>query len=198
MSFFNARVIGTEEIYKDFREELKSINAQIPKALERVGSEMIYNLQEHIQKDFYDAFTPEAYERRSNNPWHGTPMIDESNMSVFVKGKQLDFSYLPDTVHEYYDAWIEDRPNRGFHPLARPSDDLIKWAQHEHKLKNGVIPARPFWNNFVEDQIHNRIISNFGAGMNPKYKVIAEGNGLDVESDGLELLPSDEIEELPF
>ncbi len=191
MSFFNVRVIGTEELYRDLREEVKKINSRIPNALNRVGSEMIYNLQEHIQKDFYDAYEPKEYERRRENPEHGLSMMERESYFTEIHGKTMVFHYIPNTSHKLYETW--DR-----FPLPRDPDDLIEWAQHSHSMGHSMIPARPFWNNFVNDQLNGRIISNFGAGMRPFYRVLAEGGENDVVADGDELMPAEYMEELPF
>lgn len=190
----SAKLDGLDEEIKD---EIAKIEKQIPKALENVGSEMIESLSRHLDEDFYNQYSPVAYRRR-----YTEGLRKRENMVAKVKEKTLQFEYKPsgkptgtlgDTLN-----WSEDLENwlMQFHktattPIFSPAhegDELIVWGQKKHEIGKYEIPARPFWNNFVEEQKNGGIINAFTVGMLPKYAVIKGDEGNDVEFDGGESL----------
>ena len=193
MSFFNVNIEGLDSLDKDFEKHQKAIEKRIPMALRFVAGEMIADLQRHIMDDFYEAYTPKDYERRLENyPNLGTPMILQENMQTEIEGNVLSFTYSPKTEHADLDNWVQDKPVKGTFPLsARTGDDLIIWGQMAHY--RGRIPARPFWNLFVEEQRDKKILDNFIFGMGAKYPVEKEPKEVAILEDG-ELLPSDEAQ----
>lgn len=192
MSFFNVKIEGLDSLDKDFEEHKRAIYQKVPKALHFVGSEMIGDLQRHIMDDFYDAYTPEGYHRRFDYyPNLGTPMISQDNMDVNVRGQELSFVYSPKTEHSNLDSWVQDKPVKGIFSLSsRTGDDLIVWGQMSHF--DGRIPARPFWNRFVEEQSRSNLLDNFIIGMGTVYKVEKE-SAEKVEMDGNEMLPAESM-----
>ena len=168
MSFFNVTVEGLDSLDKDFENELKGINKQIPIALGIVGSEMAKDLQAIIEGYFYKSYTPKQYQRSGE-------MKEDSSMNYEPKDNGLTFIYEPETTHNGLDAWVQDKPVRGEFSIPRTPDDLIVWGQYSHfDGTNHEIPARPFWNFFLEEQGNEKILDNFVRGMAPVCKVEKE------------------------
>lgn len=197
----NVKIEGLDEELKD---EIAKIEKQIPKALEQVGGEMIESLSRHLDEDFYNKYSPVAYRRR-----YTEGLRNKKNMIATVKGRTLQFEYKPsgkptgtlgDTLN-----WSEDLENwlKQFHktattPIFSPAhegDDLIVWAQKRHKIGKYEIPARPFWNFFIEEQKNGGILNAFSVGMLPNYEVIKENGENDVVFDsGESLLVADDVQ----
>lgn len=167
----SAKFDGLDE---ELEKEIAKIESYIPMALEGVGSEMIWDLQEHIQQDWYEPWKPKEYRRRTVNPSLGTPLGSDKNINVSVKGKSLDFDYSPTGKH-VVKAWH-----------TRDGDVLIESIQTGELWGNP--PPRPFWNNFVEEQKNEKIMQNFVNYFPKEYKVIAEGGEKDVDFDSGESL----------
>ena len=183
MSFFKVTITGVESFQQEVEKEFTHIETQIPKALELVGSEMIANLQKHIKEDWYEAWgKPKVYERRTDNPNLGTPLGSKDNMDYEVKDDSLYFVYIPSGEHQN-SQWS-----------TTSGDDLIRIIQKNHGWKykpstdsqNRRIMPRPFWDNFVDEQIHSGIINSFIKGMGEHNKVMSTGR--DVIADGTENL----------
>lgn len=160
MSFFNVTVKGLESIDKDFSEQVTHITTKvIPQALTQVGYEMAANLQKHIKNDWYKPWKPKTYPRRTDNPNLGMSIMDKRNMSFGVSNTSLHFFYTPNGEHA----------DKKYH--TRDGDELIQSIQ-EGKL-HGNPPPRPFWNNFVDEQINSAISREFGKSIKEqgyKYK----------------------------
>lgn len=194
----NVKIEGLDEEIKD---EIAQIKKQIPKALEQVGSEMIESLSRHLDEDFYNKYIPVAYRRR-----YTEGLKNKKNMIATVKGKTLQFEYTPqglpmgklrDSLNwsEDLEEYLKSQHKTGETPFfanARNGDDLIVWGQTAHYIGTAHIPARPFWNYFVEEQKNGGIIDAFVVGMLPNYEVIKENGENDVVFDSDEsMLQSD-------
>lgn len=149
-----------EGLDDDINTVEKEVEAQIPVALNYVGSEMVDNLQEHIRVDWYEAWgDPKEYQRRTDYGG-GTPLGSALNMDITVRDEEMEFSYLPSGDH-VETAWDE-----------REGDMLIQviqsdrgWSYPVDKDTEGrTIMPRPFWDNFVDDQ-EARVVDSFIAGM---------------------------------
>lgn len=187
MISIDIKVVGLDE---EIKGEIGKINNQIPNALNYVGAEMIVSLKRHIDQDFYNKYSPVAYPRR-----YTKGLLNPENIDVSRKGKKLIFTYTPDgspsPKHKESLNWSDDLARylkskgvSGETPIFSPTrkgDDLIVWGQKEHKLGATKIPARPFWNQFVEEQKNGKIMENFIAGMQPKYEIITEGTEKDIQ-----------------
>lgn len=180
MSFFNVEVTGLDSLDKDFEEHKKAIKKQIPTALGIVGAEMVKDLQAIIEGYFYKSYNPKKYKRSGE-------MKDDSAMNYESKINELVFTYEPETGHKGLDAWVQDKPVKGEFPLPRQPDDLIIWGQHSHfDGTDHEIPARPFWNYFLESQGNEKILDNFARGMLPNYTVVKEtGETVDLSEYAL-------------
>lgn len=180
MSLLKVEVTGLDSLDKDFEEHKKAIEKQIPTALGIVGAEMVNDLQAIIEGYFYKSYTPKHYQRSG-------AMKDDSSMNYSPKGSELTFIYEPETSHTGLDAWVQDKPVNGKFPLPREPDDLIIWGQMSHfDGTNHEIPARPFWNYFLESQGNEKILDNFARGMLPKYAVVKEeGETVDLSEFAL-------------
>lgn len=168
MSLFKVEVTGLDSLDKDFEKHKKAIEKRIPTALGIVGAEMVKDLQSIIEGYFYKSYSPKHYQRTG-------AMKDDASMNYSPKGSELTFTYEPETSHTGLDAWVQDKPSKGEFPLPRQPDDLIIWGQMSHfDGTDHEIPARPFWNMFLEQQGNEKILDNFARGMMPKYSVIRE------------------------
>ena len=196
--------VGIVGLDTEIDKEIAEIEKDIPKALENVGSEIIESLSRHLDEDFYNKYSPVAYRRR-----YTEGLRNKKNMIATVKGRTLQFEYKPsgeptgtlgDTLN-----WSEDLENwlKRFHktattPIFSPAhdgDDLIVWAQKRHEIGKYEIPARPFWNIFVEEQKNDGILNAFSVGMLPNYEIIKEGGEKDLVFDnGESMLEADSVQ----
>lgn len=191
MSLFQIEVTGLDSLDKDFEKHKKAIEKRIPTALGIVGAEMVKDLQSIIEGYFYKSYSPKHYQRTG-------AMKDDSSMSYNTpKDSELVFTYEPETTHSSLDAWVQDKPTSGEFSLPRHPDDLIIWGQHSHfDGKEYEIPARPFWNLFLDQQANEKILDNFARGMLPKYQVIKEeGERVDLSDSQL---PADTVNVAPY
>lgn len=190
MSLFNVEVAGLDSLDKDLEKHRNAIKKQIPTALGIVGAEMVKDLQAIIEGYFYKKYTPSDYKRTGQ-------MKDDSSMNYFPKGDSLIFTYAPETKRDGLDEWVQDKPIKGTFPLPRNPDDLIIWGQYSHfEGTDHPIPARPFWNYFLEEQGNEKILDNFARGMLPKYQVIKEeGEVVDLSDSEL---PADTTNVAPY
>lgn len=190
-----------EGLDEEINNEIAQIEKQIPKALENVGSEMIESLSRHLDEDFYNKYSPVAYRRR-----YTEGLRNKKNMIATVKGRTLQFEYKPSgkptgtlgqtqNWSDELENWLKQFHKTATTPIFSPAhegDDLIVWAQKRHEIGKYEIPARPFWNIFVEEQKNSGIIDAFVVGMLPNYEVIKENGEKDLVFDsGESLLQSD-------
>lgn len=183
-----AQMLGLKE---DLEKEYKQINIQVDSALNYVASEMKENLRKHLWEDWHEVWFPKEYIRRTDNPSYGRPLGGEKNFHVEVKNGLLSFEYNPIGDH-HIDHWH-----------TRDGDKIITAIQTGKLL--GSPPPRPFWNNFVEEQINGGILESFIKGMSAKYQVeinqkdksdlndiasrsfLPEGNWFEIENNGVKL-----------
>lgn len=170
-------IIGLKE---DWDKEIKTIKSHTKTALNNVGADMVDCLQAHIQKDWYEKYNPKIYERRTDDTSLGTPIgsSDKEIMNYSATKNSLDFIYTPTGQHQ----------NEEWHD--RDGDELIKWLQEEHIFTNNpynavVVPARTFWDNFVEEE-KTRALDTFIRAMKDQDK------GLNIEKDINETLDLEE------
>lgn len=149
---------------KLLQEETAKIESRIPSALEHVGREMQLNLIKHIEKDVYAKYSPQDYERRSENNSLGLPLTSRENIMTITKGNNLTFRYVPTGQYKGEGSW-----------KIRHGDELIK-AIETGELE-GDAPKRPFFQNFIDEQLYGGIMNSFIDGMKPEYKVKAVGQG---------------------
>lgn len=176
--------VGIVGLDTEIDKQIAKIENNIPIALEGVGSEMIRDLQEHIQQDWYKPWQPKVYKRRTDNPSLGTPLGSVENISVSVKGKVLDFDYTP--TGEYKGTGFEEERN---------GDELITSLQTGKGLWGNLEP-RPFWNYFVEEQKNEKIMQSFINSFPKEYKVIADNPEKDLVFDSGESLLEADNEQL--
>lgn len=146
---FRVTIQGLPTIEKDYKSQESKIRLAIPMALELVGTEMQNDLRRSIFEDVYQKYTPKGYERRTEGSGF-EPLESYDYMAYSVRGASLDFGYFPSGEHSD-ERWYQ-----------RDGDDLIKWLQSPHQN----IPARPFWDYFVEKQEIGALIT-FADGMKP-------------------------------
>lgn len=161
-------------IAETIEEQSKAIKKQIPKALQYVGAEMKVNLQKHIYEDWYLQYTPSVYKRRTDNPNLGIPIGSDKNISINVNEKQIEFDFSPDLY------------NKEFSPLNYSSDRMITWIQQTHEIFGVLIPPRPFWNNFLNEENNGATIAAFIKGMKP-LDVTEDESDKDLEICGYKM-----------
>lgn len=137
-------VTGLESIDEDFKAFQKELSAKVAAAMDDVGADMSFALQEHIQKDVYDKYSPKVYQRRSENGSLGRPLIDpQANITINNRGEGLSLIYSPTGEHS----------NASWH--TADDDDLIRRIEQKSPpyfaKAQGKVPPRPFWQNFVNE-----------------------------------------------
>lgn len=142
---------------EDLEYEKKEIWAASILALGEVGEDMKIALQEHIQKDWHDAWgDPLVYERRTDNPSLGTPLGSEKNMSYSVSKTGLHFRYFPSQQHKNREWSVTNGDS-----LIRMLQENLGWKWKPSEDTQGrMIMPRPFWDNFVEEE-ETRALSVF-------------------------------------
>lgn len=180
MSLLKIEITGLDSLDKDLEKIKDEIGTQIPIALGIVGAEMVNDLQAIIEGYFYKSYHPKNYQRRNK-------MTEDTAFDYLSDGNELLFLYEPDTTQQGLDAWVQDKPTSGEFPLPRNPDDLIVWGQYSHfDGTDHEIPARPFWNYFLDEQGNEKILDNFVRGMSPKFKVEKEeGERVDLSEFSL-------------
>lgn len=196
------------------------IQDNISNVLQTIGGEMIEDLQKHIQKDVYDAYTPTSYPRRKDNPRFGTALDDIKNFSTHVDDDTLEFDYHPTGFHSgkmkdalnfntrYKEAGATAELPLKPHPVH--GDDLIERIEsgkgYDWRLKNADFPQRPFWSNFVDEEMNGGIIRHFNRAVSitnmtdGKYDYkFTRGRYSDLNYDSSDgSIFDDEEYELPF
>ena len=177
-----AQILGLKE---DLEKEHKKIKTHVNYALTETGVEMTYDLISALRRDWYGQYKPSVYERRTDNPSKGTPLGDMSNFDETYTdptNQILHFVYNPTGTHENPD-WN-----------TRSGDNLIEWIQRMHEYKRPgsdepylKIPARPFWNNFIDELINGGIMSKFIKAMSPTYTVLEDKS----DKKGLEAIAAE-------
>ncbi len=155
MGFFKCTITDDNSLNCECETVIGKIQKQIPYALETVGSEMIVDLQKHITQDWYVQYKPKIYKRRTDAAYLGKSLANKDNMNVIVKNNNLEFSYNPTGEHKK-EEWHK-----------RDGEELISFIESGDKN----IPPRPFWNNFVNEQIHSQIINSFFRGMGNEFAI---------------------------
>lgn len=153
---FTAEFEGIDE---EMNKSLNDIKARIPRALNLVGSEMTQALLIELERTWHDTYEPKVYVRRSDSNGGEIGIMNPQNMTYETDGTTLHFDYSPsgETGQRWLDfAWDEGGqrmrpiPTHSLH--ERDGDELIEWIQTSHTIFDSEIPARPFWNMFLDGQ----------------------------------------------
>ena len=136
---FDVTVEGLDSLDKDLEEFSQKVDKAIPAGLKTVLGDFTDSLASHVQTDVYEAYAPIDYERTG-------AMGDKGNMTGDISGNVLNFLYEFST---------EMKPvNKGRY--YQDSDDVIRAVQDSDYLwfvGRRNIPERPFWDNFVSEQL---------------------------------------------
>lgn len=181
MEFFDVKMTQVGSVETELKAECGEIGKKIPFALQEVGERMLGSLIEHIARDWYHAWKPSKYERRTDNPQYGTPIGDPSNMDLYITQNTLVFDYQPSLQHELYE------------PFSKYPDELIRTIQAYGAAAPNA-PSRPFWDNFVREQENETIMYTLKRAMLP-YQVIDDGTKIDLSESYLnpEIPPTNQM-----
>ena len=152
---------GIESIRAGFTEYSPRINKAVKGGLNALQGDLTYALQRHIQTDVYAMYKPSSYVRRNSRDGIGTPLESDENIYAGLDGdRTLVFGYFPSGRNTLYDE--EDEVE---------GDELIKVLSYGQGYSWDVskknIPPRPFWDNFVTEQIQGGVAEiSFVKGMN--------------------------------
>lgn len=175
---------GAESIQRDYDGFNRKVSRATEYGLKALASELAPALQRHIQKDIYEAYVPEQYERRRDHPQYGRSIFSEKNMRwnlVNRSGGQrsVEFTYEPNGRNTHY-------PTSDYYA---DGDSLITVLQEDRGylwLKSGSIGTeRPFWNRFV-DEVAQRGDQWFVGGFNqfePSIQAKSDGEIVREASD---------------
>lgn len=133
------------EITQELEQAIADLAPIVQSALEDVGNDAKYLLEEHIQADVYDKFEPREYIRR----YGGGGLIDtESNTRIpyaiaqtrgaWLKGL-MTLRYTPDGSSSQW-----EHPANGDELIGR----IESGSGYEWSRRPG---PRPFWQNFVNE-----------------------------------------------
>ncbi len=140
---FDFKLQGADSISKEYKTFNTKVYTSTQAGLMAVGSELTKQLQQHIQKDVYDAYEPTSYRRRVDYGG-GTPIISAENMDLKLAPFSLTFTYEPSGRNANY-------------PTSKYVDGekLINDIENSDYTWDGTedIPKRPFWNAFVEEMV---------------------------------------------
>lgn len=142
------KIDGIESIQHDYDEFNVKVRRASNYGLKAVASELTPCLKKHIEIDVYDAYEPQDYLRRYDNPQYGRSIHSDKNVEWNLRymgnGEQsLEFAYTPNGRNTHY---LDS-------PYYTDGDSIIDAIQRDSGyLWVGSIGAkRPFWNLFVQD-----------------------------------------------
>lgn len=143
------RISGIESIQSDYDEFNVKVRRASNYGLKAVASELTPCLQKHIETDVYDAYEPQDYLRRYDNPQYGRSIHSDKNMEWNLRymgnGEQsLEFTYTPNGRNTHY----LDSP---YYTDGDSIIDVIQRSSGYLWTDGDNIPKRPFWNLFIQD-----------------------------------------------
>ena len=179
----------------DFRAVMNTIVTEIFAAMPNVVNDAQDTLKRHIDKDVYSAYTPTVYKRRSDNESYGTPL---NNMLMYTKeispvggnvgGKLVVTSrlyYNPTGVHTVKKWSSSGSSKKGI--LNVDGNDLINRIEKKspgYNWGNDIVPARPFWQEFVTEMVQGGEFEKaFVSEMRKTEQIVADGNVIEDPSD---------------
>ena len=183
----NVTMSGLDSLQKEIDEKfLPRVDKAVEAGLMHVASDMRASLKEHVQKEVYDKYKPKAYIRTG-------AMADDSSIDTDLRsGNRLILTY--------------SFPTESDKPYYEDSDDVIRVIQEGTAYGtylwdvHRTIPARPFWNDFVGEQlVEGQAQASFVEGMNAKDKslnVVYTPTGIILDgedSDDLNGLPEGKV-----
>jgi len=207
--FFTVKVSGEGTLQNDLNSFLLTLRSPIKSALNSVADEFTQSLDKHIQNDVYGAYQPKHYPRRPDNesllsPKYKEIKVNDFSLSFqyepkgFHKGRKKDIlgAEYDDIIHEWVildketgatKDIIED-PNAPLKPHPVHGDRLIQRIQtgegYDWQPPKGEdsFPARPFWNNFVEEQKNGAAMDSFAYGFGSNVvDLVREGGNRDIQ-----------------
>lgn len=178
---FKFSIKEEETLEDDLKKMLPKIQKAIGVGLKVVQSDMQDCLQDWVQYEVYDGYNPTEYQRRGYNGG----MIADNSMMGIIRGNSLTFSY-------WFSGYNEAYP---YSPRYYTADEIIKTIQSGNNYLWNVqgkdIPERPFWDDFLNEQINKgraeitlaRAMRNYDNELN----VQADGNISDDGKDSRNL-----------
>lgn len=128
--------------FKNLNDLMKHIEKDVTDVLQHeVADTAKSHMQEAIQADVYDIYTPEHYERRLENGG----LLDSDNIKVDVSGDTLTVRDVAPLDNERKDWDLDDIVIHGYGTQPFPRDyissteeRLIKTNDHTEALKQGL------------------------------------------------------------
>lgn len=170
---FSVSLEGENSIDEDYSAFKKLLNTQLNAAIRNMEAPLKDDLYRHIEKDVYATYRPKEYPRRRDNEGFGIPLNNmDANASLSLIPHGFAFSYMPDGSHsgttadlspksKNYDA---DRP-QPIKPNPVHGDDLIRRIEtgkgYDWNMGNHYPGERPFWQNFVNDEMGGLLAQHF-------------------------------------
>ena len=176
----------THDVNKVTRE---IASTAVPQALKSVASELTNSLKQFIQSEVYERYEPKNYPRRADYPRFGYGLADDKYIDYDIKqsgtrGANLTFMYNPKGYHYGKIQDIKgayETKNGAIKPTASTSRNWDKPLKphpvHGDRLINRIqtaegfdwhvpdaMPARPFWNMFVDHAKNDTIAFAFSRG----------------------------------
>lgn len=157
---------GLNSIEQELEDEfMPRVDRAIQKGLSVTASDMTISLEKHIRSDVYEKYTPLAYIRRARG---GMLNTDETIDTKIEYGDTLYFTYNFPVTPSF---WREDSKymKYGYYEFM-DGDDAIRAIQDGKNYPTVTpmgIPPRPFWDNFLTEQLIGRDIEkSFVKGVN--------------------------------
>lgn len=155
----------------------QSVEAALGEAREILKQKIITE----VEND--DVYKPKVYKRRSEKAGRGAPLSDMDAYSQIIEPVAVNANgNLQVTSRLYYNP-------KGTHRVARwntadTPNELIgriekKDPPYTWEPKNGEIPARPFWQHFVNQMVDEKDLERFFISAMNMYDT-----SLDIQADG--------------
>ena len=171
----NVNITEDKSIDEEFEAFLTEVQTAVNRTLTKAGSLMYETLKKRIDIDVYDAFQPNTYLRRSDNPSFGVPLNDVSANRVPIYnpvtrqgdrfGGRIGLDYKPngansattadlDPYNAYYDADNPRQLLKPEYPHTMDGNDLIRRIETGQGYTWRRRPGkREFWKNFVDEMV---------------------------------------------
>lgn len=174
----NINICGEGTLKNDLDTFLKGIfSPAVMKALDDVGADMQSALAKHIETDVYPKYRPRMYERRGED---GGLIAQAREAKIYNHGNGVAIDFKPDGTHPTVSGWSKVH-----------GDDLVGRIESHNpeytwRPKNGNIPNRPFWQNYVSEMIDDNTVEYYfvSAMRRRDFELVEDGDLSRESADG--------------